>query len=494
MPSPSISANQLVQTNPGVVGTGGSPLSLNSVYLTDNSLVPIGAAMTFYTNTDVANFFGTGSIESKLADVYFLGYDNSFIKPGTLYFYRYNTVAASAWVRGASQKTMTLAQLRALSGIVTVTIDGVLKTSTSINLTAATSFSNAAALITTALGAKVTYNAQLSAFTIASGTAGAASTITYAGGTGTIAAGLGLTQATGAELSQGAAPATPAETMNSVIAYTQNWVCFMTTFEPVLADKLAFGAWTNAQNQRYAYVFWDTDVAATHAGNTTSAGVQMLAAQYDGIVPVYLDPLVASFICGATASIDFNRTNARITYAYKGQSGLATSVTDAAIAANLINNGYNFYGAYSTPNTSFNLLQPGQMPGKWKWIDAYVNQVYLNPQLQLAIISLFQSAPSIPYNTEGYTLMRAACADPITQALNFGSIKTGIPLSQQQAALINQAAGLDIAKNIEQVGYYLQIKPATAQVRALRKSPPMTLWYTDGGSIHQANLASLDVM
>lgn len=489
-----IPVSQLVTVNPGVVGTGGSPLSLNSVFLTSSTLVPIGAVMPFYLAADVASFFGVGSIEATLAATYFLGFDNSNIKPGTLYFSQYNAAAVSAYARGASLKSMTLAQLQALGGVMTITVDGVLKTSTSINLTAATSFTNAAAIMTTALGATVTYNASLSAFTITSANTGSTSTITYAGGAGTVAAGLGLTQATGAVLSQGAAPTTPAAAMSAIAATNQNWVCFMSTFEPVIADKLTFAAWTNAQNQRYAYVCWDTDVTATQAGNTTSFGVQITALQSDGIVPVYLDPNVAAFICGATASIDFTQTDGRITFAHRGQSGLATSVTDASIAKNLTSNGYNFYGQYSAANNKFNRFQTGSMPGKWKWIDAYINQVYLNSQLQLAIMSLFGSVKSIPYNNEGYTLMRAACLDPIIQGLNFGSIKTGIPLSQQQIALINQAAGLDVGSTLGQVGYYLQIQPATAQVRGLRQSPPMTLWYTDGGSIHQANLASLDVM
>ena len=490
----SIPASQLVTVNPGVVGTGGSPLSLNSVFLTTSTLVPTNTVMPFYDSASVASFFGSGSTEAQLAAKYFLGFDNSNIKPSTLFFYQYNTSAVSAYLRGGSVKAMTLDQLKALSGTLTVTIDGTLKTSTAINLSAATSFSNAATIITTALGATVTYNAQLSAFVVASGTAGVTSTIGFAGGTGTISAGLMLTQATGAVTSQGAAIQTPAVAMANISAITQNWVAFMTVFEPNSADKMAFANWTNAQNQRFMYVCWDTDVTATQAGNTTSFGVQVQASQFDGIVPVYLDVNLAAFICGATASIDFNQTNGRITYAYKGQSGLATTVTDGAIAQNLIANGYNFYGNYATANDQFNLLQPGQMPGKWKWIDNYVNQVYLNAQLQLAVLSLFSSAKSVPYNTEGYTLVRAACQDPINQALNFGSIRAGIPLSAQQAALINQAAGLQIDRTLTQVGYYLQVLPASAQVRGLRKSPPVTLWYTDGGSIHQLNMASIDVM
>ncbi len=169
-------------------------------------------------------------------------------------------------------------------------------------------------------------------------------------------------------------------------------------------------------------------------------------------------------------------------------------VTDLTTATNLIANGYNFYGAYATANQVFTMLQPGSVPGVWKWIDAYVNQIYLNSQLQLANMTLMASVKSLPYNNEGYTSVRSANADPITQALNFGSIRKGIPLSAQQANQVNQAAGLQIDQTLTNQGYYLQILAASAQVRGLRGAPPMTLWYTDGGSIQKINLQSLDVM
>jgi uncharacterized protein YcgL (UPF0745 family) len=77
--------------------------------------------------------------------------------------------------------------------------------------------------------------------------------------------------------------------------------------------------------------------------------------------------------------------------------------------------------------------------------------------------------------------------------LNFGAIRTDVPLSESQAAQVNTAAGLKVDTTINTQGYYLQILPASAQVRQNRQSPPMTLWYTDGGSIQYINLASIDI-
>ena len=491
----SIPASSLVSVQPGVVSTGGSPLSLNSVWLTQNTSVPIGQVYPFPSLLAVQNFFGAASPEALLAAVYFSGFDGSNIKPGSLLFSQYNTTSVSAYLRGGSLAAMTLTQLQALSGTLIVTVDGVLKTSSTINLSAATSFSNAATIINagfTSFGAACTYSSQLSAFVITSSTTGATSTITFC--TGTLSASLLMTSATGAVTSQGAVAATQTAAMNAIANFTQNWATFMTVWEPLLADKVLFAAWSNAQNQRYLYVAWDTDATAVQSGNTTSFGPLMNAGNYNGVFPVYLSADKAAFACGAAASVDFTQTNGRITLAYKGQSGLNADVTDLTSATNLIANGYNFYGAYATANQAFTFMQPGSVPGVWKWFDAYINQIYLNNQLQLALMTLLASVKSLPYNDSGYSMMRAACMDPINQAINFGSIRKGIPLSASQAAQVNQAAGLAIDQVLTNNGFYLQILPATTQVRGLRGSPPATLWYTDGGSVQRIALASLDVM
>lgn len=560
---PSIPASELVDVNPNVLGTGGNPLSLNSVFLTKNRSIPIGAVQPFETADDVTDFFGAGSTEATLGDVYFLGFDNSNIKPGTLYFAQYADVDVAAYLRGG-ENTLTLAQVQAIKNAVvtgsiagttltvtaagtpgltagqvltgtgvtagtrvvqqltgttggigtyqvdetqtvastaitgaydlTVEVDGVDLSFATVNLSGATSFSNAAALLTTALvsGATVTYDSQLLAFKITSATTGADSTIAFA--SGAVADLLNFTEATGAILSQGADATTPGAAMDDITGVTQNWATFMTLWEPNTATKTLFAVWSNAQNQRYLYVAWDSDVLAKQSGNTTAFGPLCVAANYNGVCPVYPAADKAAFICGTAASIDFSEKNGRITFAYKGQSGLTADVTNATDAANLTANGYNFYAAYAIANDRFTFLQTGKVPGQWKWIDAFINEIQLNAQLQLAILSLMASIKSLPFNDEGYSLVRAACMDPINQALNFGSIRTGIPLSSSQAAQVNSAAGLPIAQTLTNQGFYLQILPATAQVRGLRGSPPCKLWYTDGGSIQKIDLTSTDVM
>ncbi|MFJ3048512.1 DUF3383 domain-containing protein [Herbaspirillum chlorophenolicum] len=488
----SIPASQIVQVNPGVISAGGAALDLIGLVLSNSAAIPIGSVLPFATADAVGSFFGGNSTEKAIADVYFAGRDNATKLPGRLLFAQYPAANVAAYVRGGSLSGMTLTQLQALSGTLIVTIDGTVKTSSAINLSAATSFSNAATIIQagfTSLGGTVSFDAQRAAFVITSATSGATSTISFV--SGTLAAGLLMTQATGAVTSQGAIAGVPATNMDAIVAVTSNWAAFMTTFEPITADKLAFSAWVNGKNKRFVYAGWDTDITATQANNTTSWGAQAQAANYDGSVPVYQSMLHAAFVLGMVASIDFDRLNGRITFAFKGLSGLIPSVTDATIAQNLDANGYNFYGDYATSSQDFQLFYPGSVTGKYSFLDEYVNQIWLNAGLQQAILSLMQQVPSIPYNNQGYALIEAACKDPINAALNFGAIRTGVPLSASQAAQVNNQAGAQISNVLATRGWYLQILPATAQVRAQRGSPPMTFWYMDGGSVQKITLASI---
>lgn len=503
----SIPASAIVNVIPGVVSAGGSALVLNGVILTTNSRVPIGTVLPFASTPAVQTFFGVNSTEASLAQVYFSGYQNSTLLPGNLYFSQYPITAVAAYLRGTSLAALTLSQLQAISGTLSVTIDGAVKTASSLNLSAATSFTNAATIIATALtlagGQTVTFDSVSSAFVIASGSTGPTSTISLATGTTSVALGLAA-----GSLSQGANASTPAAAMLALTTITQNWAAFMTIFEPSLSDKLAFAQWVNGTNKRYEYVAWDTDTNATVPNNTSSFGAILKANQYEGTVAISGDSVyatsqgvtltslvmpIAAFNLGVTASIDFDRQNARITYAGRLQAGLARTVNDQTTANTLIANGYNFYGAYATANDQFIFYYPGRISGSFTFQDEYTNQIWLNNNFQLAIMTLFVGVPSIPYNAQGYGLIRAACLDPILAAFNFGAARKGVALSNLQAAEINNAAGITISDTIFNTGWYLQIKDPGAQARVNRTTPIMTFWYTDGGSVQQFTLASIDI-
>jgi hypothetical protein len=572
----SIPASALANVIPGVLGAGGNPLSLNSVYLTSDPSIPIGAAQGFPSAVAVADWFGPNAPETVLANVYFAGFTNCTALPSTLYFVQFNSAAVAAYLRGGSVAALSLAQLQAFSGTLTITINGQPNVSSAINLSGATSFTNAAALIqaglqsttavfsgtgsqtaavvtiastvsgelavgdiligagvdgpatitsfgtytvllgtgtvnvstsaTVSLGAvdvagqaTCTYDALRDAFVIAdgSGATGTTSTIGFATA-GSFANGLNLTAATGAVTSQGAAAPTPAAIMGTVVAATQNWATFLTVTEQSLSNKEAFAAWVQTTNNRYLYVCQDSDQSPTTSDDATgSFGNIVNAANDTGIMPVFDisgTGVIAAFQTAIAASINFNQANGRTVAAFRGQAGLTAQVTSETVANNLIANGYNFYGAYATANQQFIENQPGQISGPFKWFDTYINQIYFNAQFQLALMTLLQTVPAVPYVTRGYNLIRAALLGPIQQMANFGAFVAGVTLSTAQSAALNNATNdPNATATIQNTGWYLQILDPGAIVRGNRGSPVINFYYTDGGSVQQISMSSVDV-
>jgi len=644
-----IPASLLVNVIPNVLNAGGNSLVMNGLVLTLNTRVPVGQVLSFPNDgTSVSKYFGPSSDEVSVANVYFAGFDNSTQKPAAILFTRFPAAGASAYLRGGPVNTLTIPQLKAINGVLSVVVDGYTYSNNAVTLAAATSYSSAATIIATALnntlpsaasvtgaiaagtatvtgniagsvltvtavgsgnlvrgaaisgtgvtvgtqivsqlsgtsgglgtyavskaqavpdgtaisaiygtltvsavasgtlsvgqaisgsgvtvgtqitglgtgtglvgtyyvnltqtaasttitatGAplSVTYDTISGGFIITSGSVGAGSTAAFA--TGSLAPLVFLTVDTGAILSQGAAPVTPDGFMTGIVNVTQNWANFMTIFDPDAGNgcqqKLRFALWTNAQNKRWGYVALDTDVTPTlSAQATTSFGYLLAQAGYNGTCPIYVlasdVQRIDAFVCGAAASIDFEATNGRITFAFRGQGGLVAGVTTATVASNLIANGYNFYGAYATANQQFREFQNGTVSGVFQWLDSYENQIWLNNALQLALMNLLANAKSVPYNPDGYALIRQACMDPINAGLNFGAIRPNVTLSAQQASLVNTAAGLPVSDTLQIQGWYLQVKDAAPIVRQARQSPPISFWYMDGGSVQHIDLASI---
>ena len=149
-----IPADQIADIIPGVLAPGGNAINLNGVILTHSTRVPIGTLQQFNGSGAVASYFPAGATIAGDAAIYFNGFTGTTATPGALLVAQYNQTAVSAYLRGASIATLTLAQLQSLSGTLSVTVDGFVR-SASINLASAGSFSIAASTIQTGLNASL---------------------------------------------------------------------------------------------------------------------------------------------------------------------------------------------------------------------------------------------------------------------------------------------------------------------------------------------------
>ncbi|MGG6193057.1 DUF3383 domain-containing protein [Pantoea allii] len=483
-----------VQINPGVLAAGGSAVDLNGLILTQSAYAPVGNVASFSTKEDVAKYFGSTSDEYSMAAIYFSGYDNSTKKPGTLLFAQYNVAPVSAWLRSGSMANVTLEQLKAISGILTMTVDGVVKTSTNIDLSGATSFAAAADLIESAVGNSVvvTYDTTQKAFIITSATTGAGSSVSYA--TGTASAALKLTAASGAVLSQGADAQNPTTFFISLLDKAQDWAVFTTSFEATDDEHLSFSAWVSAQNFRFAYVAHTSEASALVSGSTDTVAYSIITVNgYGSVLPVYGTNLHAASALGYAAALDFDRQEGRVTFKYRSVAGLAPFVSSSAAYDALIANGYSFYGAYTANNYSTSYWADGSVTGDFKWFDSFCFQIWLNANLMQDVVELFKSNRSLPYNTRGDAAIEASMADTFAQGVVFGGIRVGVDLSSAQQNEIINAVGSDITQTLNAKGWYLFLPKATAEQRAARIRPGCSVYYTDGGSVQKLTLASIMV-
>lgn len=495
----SIPANRIVTINPSAVGTGGSPLAMNTLLIAESEAF-IPGVMQFGGAAEVGAYFGLTSEEYKFAQRYFLGYTGATKLPGTLHVVRSGNVARPAFVLGGSVKTMTLEELKAVTGDLTFTADGE-QLVIPVDFSAVTSFSEAAGLIDVAAmtqsdgQASCQFNERMQRFELFTVTAGEAETITYPVA-GVVADSLKLTQAAGAVAEDGTEVMGAAGLMTYVLNRTQNFGVITSAAEVSRERKEEMAEWVTLQNSRFAFVALDTDGTAIVANNDASFGAWLRDTDQNGTTPYYGTIEQVAALCGGIAAIDFKRTNGRRNIMFMRQAGLPATVTDESMYTALMSNGYTFYGEFATANDQFRFNVNGAVSGEFKWLDNYINQIYLNAQFQLAMVTMLQSYGFIPYNEAGKAIHRAAALDPINEMVNFGAIVPLVDpaaLSEQQKSIINTQAGYDIIPTLLSQGWAIDIKTADAQTRGLRGSMPFTFWYTDGGSVQQVNMASINV-
>ena len=353
-----------------------------------------------------------------------------------------------------------------------------------------------AALASSATPVAVAYDATSGGITITSGVAGTASTIAYPT-TGTVATALNLTSATGAVVSQGAPAATPGTFMATLVQVTSNWAAFALLWQATIAENLAFATWNSAQNNRYAFAAWDTDITILgNPGAYIGLGAQVALAGLSGIELIYAPAnqyLAAAFFLGYAASLNFSQQDGRTTAAYRSASGLVPDVTNQTAYQNMVANGYNAYVNVATANQQFQFYQPGQISGPFTWADSYVNQIWLNGQFIDDMLSGLAQFRSIPYNADGDTKIRSLVQGTIQEAGDFGIFRSGVTLSASQIVAVTNAVGANAVSALQSNGYYLYSNAAETapSVRQLRGTPPFSFYYTDGEDVQTLNIQSV---
>lgn len=491
-----IPISQIVTINPRVIGAGGAQGSLDGLLVTRSTALPVGQLQVFYTAQDVADFYGPSSDEYLAAQVYFAGIIGGGQQPASLSFGRFAENATGAAVFGA-ELGLTLAQLQALSGTLVVTTDTA-RTSSTINLAGATSFANAATLMTagfTTPNFAITYDDQRRRFVLTTTATGAVATVSPV--TGTLADGVGLSAALGAyQQANGSAADTANSAMTRLSGLSGNWGIFTHVWAAAIDERLAFAEWTSAQAFQYIYAGWDSDVSGLTVDNPASFGNLVQSVPYEMTLPVYGSLLHAAAVLAWGAATNFQMVEGRNTLAFRQPvAGIAQQVTSLADANALLSNGYTYLGAYASTGNTYTVFYNGALGGQFEWSDTGLGQIALRRNLQQALFETLLAYKSLPYNADGYNAIYQGAQDVISQFTSNGVIRAGVTLSPSQRAQIDSQAGFAIAGEVVDKGWYLQVTdPLTTTVRTERGSPTVNFWYCDGGSIQKIVVSSTTVL
>lgn len=483
----SIPAKNIAAVYPAVIGGGGNPLGLNTVLLASEAVFP---NYEYSSATLVGQHYGLNSDIYNFAVVYFNGFEGATTRPNSLFISQYNKVDVAASLTSGDVSGLTDAQIQAVNGTLTITIDGTLKNVT-VNLSTANSLSDAAALIATALAVPVTYESTVKGFVIKSGTTGTGSSVTF--GSGAVANTLKLTQATAATLNNNTTADTTETVTERVLEFSPDFVNFTYTDGTLDDDSLkAMATWVTQQDSRFKLYTWGLDpLALSQSGLSFGEWAKENTA---GVVPIYGTFDKAAFFCGVSGSVNYEETNGRTTTAFRTQEGLVADVTRESDAATLEANGYSFYGAWAVIRNRFQMAGIGAVTGKFKWIDNFDFQVFLNTGFQLAMVNMLRGQNTIPYTEDGVAAVRAYFQDPINQGLNFGGIRAGVTLSDSQKFQVVQESGIANAANqLFTQGYVLSVVLPSASARAARESFIIKFFYTDGSSMQKIEMTSTNV-
>lgn len=482
----SIPASNIAAIYPAVIGGGGNPLGLNTTLFVQEAIY---SNYEYFSAELVGQHYGLTSSAYKFATVYFNGFEGATTRPNSLFIATYNADEVSASLTGGNITGTSIEKLKLINGSFSITVDGVVKNAT-VDFATVNSYSDAAALIATSLGLTCIYQSVTKSFLIKSNTSGETSSISFA--SLGIAADLKLTEATGAVKNNHTTQDTPETAAKNALSFSQNFVNF--TYASQIFDDATlkeFALWITAQNDRFKLYAWSLDPIAL--GQSGASFGNWAIENTSGIVPVYGELSDAALMCAVSASINYEETEGRTTTMFRTQEGANPKVTDEADVETLNKNGYSYIGAWATSNDRFIFIGNGAVTGKFKWIENFDFQVFLNSQFQLSAINMFMSSKSIPYNDQGIATLRAYLQDPIDQGVNFGGIRAGVKLDNSQKFQVNQEAGYDAASQLFTKGWALSISLPSAQVRAARESFIVKFFYTDGSSLQRLEMTSTNV-
>lgn len=473
--------------------------------LTGSNFIPTTTPiLQFKSLADVGDYFGTDTVEYASARKYFASCVTAINFPPYIYFGLISLNAIGAWLASGKieDPSAKLIELQAVTaGVLSVIIDGSSYTTTGIDLSGATSLSDAASIIQTAVTTAhapiasiftFSYNGSRNTFYSYNDDTGVTSTIGYFFSlTTNLATILQTTQATNAVLSQGRDAMTITENLEFLKGeFTDQFsIYFVDNLLGTITNdqQLELAQWVSDQGDKFWAVIWSNEVALRSLTDTTSiwylinqAGINNCSI-FDEVLYNNSDRVSAA--SGIFASVDLTQPNSAIALAWKQQDGLLPSVTNTSVASILDTKGINYYGkvAFTGSALTQDFFYPGAISGKWTFVDNLVGAVWIAYQCQFQTADLFLSVGQVPIDPDGQGQVRSGLNVAMEGSKANGIIVTGLTFDNTTSIEIKTTFGIDSIE-LTNNGYAILNTLPPAGLRKLRVSSPWYVLYTKGSA------------
>lgn len=380
---------------------------------------------------------------------------------------------------------LTLGDLTSITtGAMKITIDGTSRTLSSLNFSSATSVSDVAGVINTALSTNGTCTVYDGNIIIKSATTGAESSISYASSpdSGTdVSALLGLTEDKGASLADGYVAGSIAEEMQAIAdAGTRAGLFFygwaIDAEYRDTEDQVAAANWINARSYRACGAMATNNANAYNPASTANNGYkateQGLAAinyTYDDNSQVYPEiSYLANFL-----AVDYNSENQAIAGKYKDADGIA-AVNFPDIETNVQTlNARRINTITGVIGQTIKFFREGvQSSSAWS-TDGWVNVCNFISELEIEILNVFLRNKKVPYTLDGQNLLIAAASKICNKYKRNGSFADGTEEDSTSETGYKVIPAFDIQIQ--------ELSATTAAQRAAHIGTPLTITVNDAG-------------
>lgn len=464
---------------------------------TTSPKVPVDGIVEFTNVADVRTYFGTSSEEASRAAQYFGFVSKNIVAPRKLSFARYADAASAPRIYGVRSTTTLDAFKLVTAGTMTMTAGANTINLTGLTFASATSLSDVAATLQTAIRAAggvqfvtalVAYDAITNSFNFTGTVAGAAPISVAAG---SLASQLGWASPT-TVFSPGAAAVTPVVAFETSAANTNNFGSFL--FIPTLtdADVVLVATANQARNVEFLYSVPVTDANYTSlsAALLTISGVALtyapVAGQWDDMAPMIV-----------LAATDYTKRNSVQNYMFQQFAGLTAKVTTTALSNILDAVRVNYYGNTQTAGQLINFYQRGVMGGTSTTpvdMNVYANEMWFKDAAAAQILSLLLSVGRVPANNAGVASIIAILQGVIDRALFNGTISVGKALTVLQKLYITQTTGDELAwYQVQTIGYWITcvMQPITTTDGRTEYKAVYTLIYSKDDAVRKVEGAHI---